>query len=424
MPSNMSFESLGRAFKNRNYRIFFCGQIVSLTGTWLTATATSWLVFRLTHSPFYLGLVGFAGQIPSFLLAPLAGVQVDRWNRHRVLLATQTAAMIQSFLLAYLTLSGSISVQQVLVLSVFQGLINAYDMPARQVFNSEMIEDRRDLGNAIALNSAMFNAARLIGPSLGGFIIAFWNEGACFLIDGFSYLAVILSLCLIRLKPKQIAAHSSDLWSAFKDAAHYAFNFHPIREIIFLVGSISLLGTGYFSLMPIFASEILHGGPRLLGLLMASSGCGALLGALSLAARANVRGLGKLVSTSALGMGVALIAFGFSSSLWLSMPILFVLGYSMISMMAACNTIIQTLVDDAKRGRVMSFFMMAFMGMMPLSSLLGGLLAARVSAQFTVILSGAACVVSGILFARKLPRIRLIARPVYVERGIIAPDEL
>lgn len=407
-----------RALRHRNYRIFFTGQLVSLVGTWITTVATSWLVYRLTGSEFLLGVVGFAGQFPSFLLAPLAGVLVDRWNRQRVLIATQVCSMLQSFALAALALSGTIEVWSICVLNVLQAFINAFDMPARQSFVNEMIEDRADLPNAIALNSAMFNAARLVGPSIGGIIIAASNEGVCFLIDGLSYFAVMLSLFKIKISKPAALAKPSNILTGLHEGGRYAFGFTPIRWILLLVASMSLLGTPQIILMPVFAREVLHGGPGLLGLLMAASGCGALLGALRLASRRNIAGIGKIIATSGFLLGVALCVFSFSRVIWLSLLANFLAGGSLITLLAGCNTVIQSLVDDDKRGRVMSFYMMAFMGMMPLGSLLAGLIAQRFGAPFTVMLGSGFCILISAVFLRILPVIREQAREAMaIKRG-------
>ena len=408
-----------RALRHRNYRLFFGGQSVSLIGTWMTRLATSWLVYRLTHSALLLGLVSFAGQIPTFLLAPFAGVWVDRWNRHRVLVVTQVLAMLQSFALAALALANIITVWDVLWLSLFQGLINAFDMPARQAFVVQMVEDRRDLGNAIALNSSMVNMARLIGPSVAGMVIAAVGEGYCFLIDGISYLAVIASLLLMNITalPKSRAARST--FAELRDGWNYVSGFAPIRSILLLLGLISLMGMPYTVLMPIFAGKILGGGPHTLGFLMGAVGVGALAGAFRLAARRSVLGLGRLTAISAAVFGGGLVAFSRSSWLWLSLILMFVVGIGMMQQMASSNTILQTIVEEDKRGRVMSYYAMAFTGMAPFGSLLAGTLANRIGAPDTLLITGACCIAGAIWFARELPEIRRLVRPIYQELGIL-----
>lgn len=408
-----------RALRHRNYRLFFGGQSVSLIGTWMTRLATSWLVYRLTHSALLLGLVSFAGQIPTFLLAPFAGVWVDRWNRHRVLVVTQVLAMLQSFALAALALANIITVWDVLWLSLFQGLINAFDMPARQAFVVQMVEDRRDLGNAIALNSSMVNMARLIGPSVAGMVIAAVGEGYCFLIDGISYLAVIASLLLMNITalPKSRAARST--FAELRDGWNYVSGFAPIRSILLLLGLISLMGMPYTVLMPIFAGKILGGGPHTLGFLMGAVGVGALTGAFRLAARRSVLGLGRLTAISAAVFGGGLVAFSRSSWLWLSLILMFVVGIGMMQQMASSNTILQTIVEEDKRGRVMSYYAMAFTGMAPFGSLLAGTVANRIGAPDTLLITGACCIAGAIWFARELPEIRRLVRPIYQELGIL-----
>jgi MFS family permease len=407
-----------RALRHRNYRLFFSGQSVSLIGTWMTRIATSWLVYRLAHSALLLGLVGFAGQIPTFVLAPFAGVWVDRWNRHRVLVITQALAMIQSFALAGLTLANRITVWDVIWLGAFQGLINAFDMPARQAFVVEMVEDRADLGNAIALNSSMVNMARLVGPSLAGIIIAAVGEGYCFLIDGISYIAVIVSLLLMQIRSEPHRGRG-DVWRELRDGWTYVSQSVAIRSILLLLALVSLLGMPYTVLMPIFAGKILHGGPHTLGFLMGASGVGALLGAFRLAARQSVLGLGRVVGLSAAIFGGGLIAFSQSRWMGLSLALMFVVGYGMMQQMAASNTILQTIVDEDKRGRVMSYYTMSFVGMAPFGSLLAGSVANRIQAPATLLMSGAMCVAGAAWYFAHLSSIRAAVRPIYRQLGIL-----
>jgi MFS family permease len=411
--------SVGRALRHPNYRLFFIGQSISLIGTWITRVATSWLVYRLTYSALLLGVIGFAGQIPTFFLAPLAGVWVDRWDRHRVLVATQVAAMVQSALLAIFALSGTITVVHVLVLSACQGVINAFDMPARQAFLVELIEDREDLPNAIALNSSMVNGARLLGPSIAGVLIATYGEGWCFAIDAASYLAVIASLLAIQVPARAVRRSARPMLAELREGWRYAMRFAPIRAVLLLLALVSLMGVPYTVLMPVVAGEVLHGGAHTLGFLMAASGLGALTGALYLASRRSVLGLGRLIALAAIVFGAALIAFSRSTVLWLSLVLLLITGMAMMVQMAASNTILQTLVDEDKRGRVMSFYTMAFFGTVPFGSLLAGVLAARIGAPDTIAIGGGACVAGGLLFLRELPEIRRAARPIYVRLGIL-----
>ncbi|MBA3916676.1 MAG: MFS transporter, partial [Acidobacteriales bacterium] len=351
-----------RALQSKNYRLFFGGQSISLIGTWMTRIATSWLVYRLTGSALLLGVIGFAGQIPSFLLGPFAGAWVDRMNRHNTLVVTQILSVIQSLALAVLALGHWITIHEIVWLSVMQGLINAFDMPARQSFVIQMVEDRSDLSNAIALNSSMVNAARLIGPSLAGVVIAAVGEGYCFLVDAISYIAVIVSLLMMVLGKEVRPVSKAGLWDDIKEGWDYTVGFVPIRSILLLLALISLVGMPYTVLMPVFAGEILHGGPHTLGFLMGASGVGALFGAASLAARRTVLGLGRVISISAALFGVSLIGFGMSRALLLSLFLLVIVGGAMMEQMAASNTVLQTIVEEDKRGRVMSFYSMAFMG--------------------------------------------------------------
>lgn len=418
-PRATTWKFAVRALGYRNYRLFFGGQSTSLIGTWMTRIATSWLVYRLTDSAFLLGVVGFAGQIPTFILGPFAGVWVDRWDRHKTLVVTQILSMLQSFALAGLALTGVITVGDIIWLSLAQGLINAFDMPARQAFVVQMVENREDLGNAIALNSSMVNAARLIGPSIAGVIIAAVGEGYCFLIDGFSYIAVIVSLLLMRIVVQQERPQSKAILHNLREGWTYAIRSVPIRSILLLLAVVSVVGMPYTILMPIFAGSVLHGGPNTLGFLMAAVGVGALFGALQLATRRTVLGLGRVVPVAAAIFGAGLMGFGFSRLLWLSLLLMLITGGAMMEQMAASNTILQTIVEDDKRGRVMSFYSMAFMGMAPFGSLLAGGLAEKIGAPETLIIGGVLCIVGAAWFARYLPTIREQVRPIYRELGII-----
>ncbi len=408
-----------RALRWRNFRLYFTGQTVSLIGTWMTRLATSWLVYRLTGSALLLGIVGFSGQIPTFLFAPFAGVWVDRLDRRRVLVVTQFLAMLQSLALAALTLSRHINIQEIIWLSAFQGLINAFDMPARQAFLVQMVEDKQDLGNAIALNSSMVNLARLVGPSLAGAVIAVSGEGACFLIDGISYIAVIASLLAMRLQPGAVKAATVSMLGQLMEGWKYVSGFAPVRTILLLFAMVSLMGWPFTVLMPIFAGTILKGGPHTLGFLMGAVGIGALVSAISLALRKTVLGLGRMIPISTACLGVGLILFGMSRVLWLSLLLMLFCGFGMMQQMAASNTIIQTIVEDDKRGRVMSFYAMAFVGMAPFGSLLAGVSAHAVGAPLTVMLSGACCVAGAIWFATQVRTIRKLIRPIYIDLGIL-----
>lgn len=413
------YRLLLRALRHRNYRLFFGGQSVSLIGTWMTRIATIWLVYQLSGSAWLLGIVGFAGQIPTFILAPFAGVWVDRWNRHRVLVGTQTLSMIQSFWLAGLTFSHHITVGDIIWLSLFQGAINAFDMPGRQAFLVEMVEDREVLGNAIALNSSMVNMARLVGPSLAGIIIGAAGEGPCFLIDGLSYLAVIGSLLAMRLGAPAAPRRAAGLLSELRAGWSYVAASVPIRSLLLLLAIASLLGTPYTVLMPIFAGRILGGGAYALGFLMGAAGVGALIGALTLAARRSVIGLGRVVVYSAALFGGGLAAFSLSRWLWLSLLFMVVVGYGMMRNLAASNTILQTIVEEDKRGRVMSYYTMAVVGVTPFGSLLEGGVAARLGAWGTLLGAGILVAAGALWFYRQLPAVRAAIRPIYVQLGIL-----
>jgi MFS family permease len=408
-----------RALSHRNYRLFFGGQSISLIGTWLTQIATSWLVYRLSNSAFLLGVVGFVSQIPIFLLTPFAGVLVDRWNRHRTLVITQTLSMVQSLALAILTLTGVVTVWQIIILSIFQGLINAFDVPTRQSFVVEMVDKREDLGSAIALNSSMFNSARLLGPSIAGILIAAFGEGVCFLIDGISYLGVIAALLAMKITLRKIESDRADVLQGLKEGFAYAFGFAPIRAILLLLGLVGLAGMPYMILMPVFAAEVLHGGAHTFGFLMGASGAGAVAGAIYLASRRSVRGLGRIISLASGIFGVGLITFSLSREFWLSLLLMLLTGLGMMVQVASSNTFLQTIVDDDKRGRIMSFYTMAFIGMSPFGSLLAGLLASKIGAPHTLLICGAFCVLGSFLFSRSLPRLREMVRPIYVRMGII-----
>ena len=412
-----------RALRHRNFRLFFGGQSISLVGTWMTRIATSWLVYRLTGSALLLGTVSFAGQIPTFLFAPFAGVWVDRLDRRQVLVWTQTLSMVQSFALAALTLSHHIAIHWILALSVMQGIINAFDMPGRQAFMVKMVEDRRDLSNAIAINSSMVNVARLIGPSLAGMLIAVTSEGWCFLIDGISYIAVIASLLMMRLHAPVMERRTTSTLTELKAGWTYVSEFVPVRTILLLFAVISLMGMPFVVLMPIFAARVLHGGPHTLGFLMGAMGVGALVSALSLAARKSVLGLVRMIPIAAAVFGLGLIGFGLSRVFWLSMIMVLIAGMGMMQGMAGSNTIIQTIVSEDKRGRVMSYYTMAFVGMAPFGSLLAGTLAHAVGAPWTVIANGSAVLLGAAWFATQLPAVRREIRPIYREMGILPPEE-
>jgi len=408
-----------RALRHRNFRLFFCGQSLSLIGTWMTRLATSWLVYRLTGSSFLLGVVTFAGQIPTLLLGPVAGVWADRWERRRVLVVTQGLAALQSLMLAGLTLTGRITIWEIIWLSVFQGLINSFDMPARQSFLVRMVNGKADLSNAIALNSTMVNGARLVGPALAGIIIAAVGEGYCFLIDGMSYFAVIASLLAMRVESEPVGKTTGSMFAQLREGWTYVSTFPPIRTVLMLFAFISFVGVPYTVLMPVFATSVFHGGAHTLGFLMGAAGVGSIGAALSLAARKSVRGLYRVIPAVAAVFGGGLMAFSFSRNYGLSLVLMVVTGFGMMQFTAASNTVIQTIVDDDKRGRVMSYYMMAYMGGSPFGSLLAGSLAPVLGAPGTVMLCGVGCVAGAVWFWFQIPKLRPIIRPIYEQLGIL-----
>jgi MFS family permease len=407
------------ALKSKNYRLFFAGQGISLIGTWMTQLATIWLVYNLTKSPLMLGVVGFSSQIPSFFLSPFGGVFVDRFSRHRTLIGTQILAMMQSLALAVLALTGVIQVWHIIALSLVQGFINAVDAPARQTFVPELVERREDLANAIAINSTMFNGARLIGPAIGGLLLASVGAAYCFLIDGFSYIAVIIALLAMQIKPSKIRPTNANPLQRIKEGFVYAFGFPPICSVLLLSALVSLMGLQYTVLVPIFAEEILKGGAETLGFLMAASGVGALAGGIYLATRKTVIGLGQVIALAPAILGIGLIAFSFSRFLPLSLFAMLLIGLGTLMQVAASNTFLQTIVEDDKRGRLMSFFTMSFLGILPFGSLLGGALAQHIGASNTLIIDGIACILGYIVFTKQLPTLRRMVRPIYQEIGIL-----
>jgi MFS family permease len=400
--------------------LFFGGQLVSLIGSWISITATSWLVYRLTGSAMALGVVGFAGQFPGFVMGPFAGALLDRWDRHRVLVVTQSLSMLHSFALALLTFTGHITVPAIVALNAVQGLVNAFDMPARQAFLPTMISDREDLANAIALNSSMFNAARLVGPSIAGGLIATAGESWCFLLDGVSYSAVIVALLAMRdVRRLDRPAQHPGIVDHLLEGWRYVFGFRPIRSLMLQLAWLCLVAMPFSVLMPVFADEILGGGPHTLGFLMGASGLGALSGALWLTTRKSVVGLGRVILVNTVVFGAGLIGFGLSRSLWLSLAFMTVVGFGMMVQMASTNIVIQTIVEEEKRGRVMSFYTMAFLGTAPFGSLLAGWLSTRIGAPQTVLVSGVLCFATAGWFARELPAIRALVRPIYMRMGIL-----
>jgi len=405
-----------RALKHRNFQLFFSGQLISLTGTWMQTVAQSWLVYRLTGSSLLLGSVGFASQIPVFLMAPVGGMAADRFNRQRIVIATQVASMILAIVLALLTLTHMVKVWHIFVLAALLGVVNAFDIPGRQSFLVDMV-GREDLMNAIALNSSMFNGARVVGPAIAGILVAKIGEGWCFFANGVSYIAVIVGLLMMRVDcPARSKSDSplEDIIEGFSWVSHTG----PIRALLLLLGVVSLVGMPYTVLMPVFADHILHGGAKALGILMGFTGIGALFGALTLALRSGIKGLGKLISICCAGFGVSLIAFAFSKLFWLSAFLLIPVGFFIMLHMACSNTLIQAMVPDALRGRVMAVYSMMFMGMAPFGALLGGALADRLGAPITVAVGGLASIVGAIWFGKQLPVFRGEARQLIIAQAM------
>jgi MFS family permease len=408
-----------RSLRHRNYRLFFSGQSISLIGTWMQRIALPWAVYRMTGSEVLLGVVGFASSIPSFVLAPFAGVLIDRWSRYRVMLVTQIISMIQASVLAWLSLSGALEIWHIILLSVVLGIINTFDMPARHSFVINMVNGKEDIGNAIALNSMMFNGARLIGPSVAGIVLATAGEGTCFLINAISYLFVIASLMMMNVPLIRERKERTPMLRELKEGLDYTFGFPPIKHIILLLGLVSFMGASYQVLMPVYAKEVLLGDSHTYGFLMGGAGAGALLGAIFLASRDTVLRLGCLIPAATALLSAGLIAMSFSSSFFISMFLIFFTGLGMMTQTAASNTILQTITDEDKRGRVMSFYTMALMGTVPFGSLLAGWMAKWIGTPWTIFFGGAACLAGALFFYRRLPELRRLVRPVYVSMGIL-----
>ena len=410
MPISIALKNTFRSLKHPNFRLFFGGQSFSLIGTWIQRIALPWLVYDLTKSVLLLGIVGFVGQIPTFLLAPYAGVVADRWNKYHILLVTQVLSMMQAGLLAALVLTNTINVWSIILLSIVLGCINAFDTPARQSFLIDMVEDKKDLGNAIALNSSMFNGARLIGPSIAGILIATAGEGICFLINAISYCFVLGSLLLMKVTPKIKVQEKMSVLKDFKEGLAYSLGIAPIKFTLLLLTIIGLSGMPYTVLMPVFSREILHGGAHTFGFLMGAAGLGALFSALFLATKNTFNGIEKYIGFASGIFGTALILFSFSRSFFLSIFLMAVVGFSMVFLTASCNTLLQTVSDDGKRGRVMSLYTMAFMGTAPFGSLLAGSLAKVVGVPYTFLIEGFCCIVGGLIFFSRLPQISAAIR--------------
>ncbi len=419
MTQKLKLNQIIRALKYRNYKLFFGGQVISLTGTWMQQVAMGWMVYRLTASPFLLGLVGFASQIPAFIVSPLAGVYMDRWGRHKVIVIAQILFMVQALILTALVFTNLINIYLIIALELLLGFINGFDSTARQAFIVELVEKREDLVNAIALNSSSFNATRLIGPAVAGILISTAGEGVCFLLNGISYIAVIWALLSMKLKKPDLSSSAKKISAELKEGFSYSFGFPPIRVLLTLFGVMTLIGMPYAVLMPVFAKDILHGDARTLGILMGSVGIGALVGAYKLASRESALGLGKLMVKTSAAFGAAVIIFSLSTNLILSLAAMGAAGFSMMMTMASNNTILQTIVEEDKRSRLMSIYTMIFMGMAPLGSLIAGSIASKIGAPNTLIICGIISIASSYVFSRKLPAIRKLVHPIYSKLGII-----
>ena len=415
------YRDMVRSLKYRNFQLFFGGQLISLIGTWMDNIAEAWLVYRLTGSSLLLGTVAFSGQIPVFLLAPLGGMAADRWSRRSIVIVTQTASMILAFILAFLTLTKRVTVGEVITLAALMGVVNAFDIPARQAFLVEMV-GRDDLMNAIALNSSMFNGARIVGPSIAGILVASIGEGWCFFANAVSYIAVIAGLLMMRIELTPRLTEFASPFEHIVEGFRFVRDTAPILAILLLLGLVSVTAMPYSVLMPIFAAKVLHGNARTLGVLMGATGIGALTGALILATRTNVQGLGRWIANSSTGFGFALILFSFSRWYALSVLLLVPVGCAMMTQMAASNTLIQAMVPDRLRGRTMAVYSMMFMGMAPLGALLSGALAERIGAPWTVAIGGFGAMLGGAYFGREWPKLRSDARRLLVEQGIAVSD--
>ncbi|HYA39873.1 MAG TPA: MFS transporter [Syntrophobacteraceae bacterium] len=415
MKIDIEVKVIFRAFRSRNYRLFFCGQGISLIGTWMQQAAMSWLVYRITGSTLLLGAVAFTNQIPTLFLGPFAGVIADRFERKRLLMWTQSLSMLQALILASLVLASAIQTWHIIALSLFIGSVNAFDIPIRQSFVLQIVERKEDLGNAIALNSAMFNSARFIGPLVAGILISMLGEGVCFLLNGISYLAVLAGLAAIRVAARQNHVGRAPVLRQFCEGIRYAFDFKPIIAILALLSLYSIAGAPYMVLMPAFARDVLHGGAHTYGFLMSAAGIGALSATMYLASRRNAHGLIKVIPTASVACSLGIASFALSRSFALSIICLLMAGFGMMTQIASSNTIIQTIVEEDKRGRIMSLYAMSFMGVMPFGSLLAGSIADRIGVQFTLLLGAACCITGASIFAMKLPMLCDRLKPVFAD---------
>lgn len=413
-----------RALDSRNFQLYFAGQLVSLIGTWMQMVAMQWLVYRLTDSALMLGLIGFTNSVPTLLLSPIAGVVADRWNRRTVQIVTQALSMLQAFLLAFLVWSKSAQVWQVVPLSLFLGVVNSFDAPARQAFIIDLVERKEDLNNAIAINSIMFNCARLVGPTVAGFMIAATGEAGCFFLNGVSFLAVIVALLLMHMAPSKPRTRESHLWQELQEGAKYSFGFLPVRTLLLFLALTSVMSMPLQTLLPVIVEDVFHGGSALLGFIMAASGFGSLLGGVYLARRTDILGLEKRIAVAVGMYGVAVIVLAFTHALWVFLPLAMLAGLGLMIQGGSSNMLVQTLVEDDMRGRVMAFYTMCFMGMMPIGSLIAGALADRIGTPNTFIVSGVTCAAGAVWFAGQLGAWREHAHPVYARRGLMGDKRM
>lgn len=411
-------------FASSKYSLYFGGQFISQTGTWMQQVALSWFVYDLTHSAFLLAAVGVAAQVPSLMLMPFAGVMADSMNRHRIVLLTQVFAMIQAGILTWVVMSGDAQIWHLMVLSVFSGVLMAFDMPVRSAFLINIIDNKEDLAKAISMNSALFNVTRLIGPAIAGFIMVKLNIGICFLINALSYIAVIGALLMIKgnFDPPKRDKVKNEGWIKLKEGFEYSINTLPVRAIITLMAAFCMGGFVYITLMPVLVKE-LHGDPSTLGMLMSISAVGSCIGAVALGFRKSILGLGKWIVTTSVVFSLALIAFSFCRTLAQYAPLMVILGASMMFMMSACSTILQTIIEEEKRGRVMSLFTMAFMGTAPIGGLVGGACANQFGFHATILGAGIYCLAVSLLFGANMPELRKQSKPLYIEKGLLQAEE-
>ena len=399
-----------RAFRYRNFCLYFIGQGISQIGNWSTILATSWLVYQLTDSAWLLGVVGFASRIPTLFISPIAGVIADRNSRHRIVIITQILSMVQSLLLAVLALTGIINVGQIIALGLFQGIVNALYMPTLQAFVKEIIEQPEDLGNAIALNSSLISSARLIGPAVAGFLVASVGAGVCFLLDGISYIAVIAAFLVMKVPPTKIVPSNTSTMQKLKEGFDYAYNNSAIRSMLLLLSLLGFVGLPYVTLIPIFAADILKGGSETLGLLMGASALGALIASVYLSSRSHIYGLENAIAIAPMLLGTGFIIFSLSDVLLFSLPVMVLIGFSVILQLASTNTVLQTIVDDDKMGRLMSLVSMAFMGVVPFGNLFSGWLASQIGVVNTFVFNGLVCLGGSMIFIRQLKTIQRVLR--------------